>query len=88
MAFPLTCPDCRTLNMLDMNSLEERHLSWDKISTERGYICEGCKQFKTLYYVTPSLKESLDNLKKRDVKRKDFPFHFGKTLKKAIGVQK
>ena len=85
MQFPLTCPSCRHLQMVDVETLTEK--SVDKIRTSRGYECENCGQFNALYYVTISLRESFEKLKRRRITHPDFHFHFAKTLKKALSSQ-
>lgn len=71
--------------MVSMEDLAEK--SVDKIKISRGYMCENCGQFNTLYYVTISMRESLEKLKRYRISHPDFHFHFAKTLKKAIGIQ-
>jgi hypothetical protein len=72
--------------MVEMDALAIRPI--DKVRSAAGYICEGCSNFNTLYVTTNSLTETLRKLERMDVGRKDFYWHFGKALKKALGVQR
>lgn len=71
--------------MVNVETLTEK--SVDKIKTARGYNCENCGQFNTLYHVTTSMRESLEKLKRYRITHPDFQFHFAKTLKKALSSQ-
>ena len=85
MEFPWVCPECRSLNFVEMNILTE--IPIDRVKREAGYTCEGCGKFQRLFLTTNSLNDATEKLKKMSVTHKNFRFHFAKTLKKAIGIQ-
>ena len=75
---------CGRLTMVEWEGMEERAV--DGVITARGYMC-ACGRWNAVTYSTRSLREALWKLGGMNVQRKDFPFHFGKALRKAEGVR-
>lgn len=86
MELAWTCKHCRSVNMVDMNSLFGRPAG--KLLTEHGYFCANCLLFNRLYLSTRSLDDAIQKLKSVRVTHPKFQFFFAKTLRKALGVQK
>lgn len=86
MELPIWCSHCGRENMIDLERLDSRPLS--KIFSQEGFICEHCGQWKSVFYNTQSLKDAMRKLDEMSLVHKDYRFHFAKTVRKAMDVQK
>jgi hypothetical protein len=60
----------------------------DSVRHAAGYKCEDCGTFNRLFITTNSLDDAVEKLERYEPGHKQFMWHFGKTLKKALGLQK
>lgn len=85
MELPLQC-FCGHETMLDLECLETMPIS--KIFTQEGFVCKNCKQWKPVFILTLSLSEAMRKLNQMSLSHKNYRFHFMKTVRKAMDVQK
>lgn len=72
--------------MVSMERMLKRPVS--NLIFAEGFVCERCKDWKPAFYLTASLE---DALRKLEVMRPDHPsfrYHFYKTMKRAIEIQR
>ena len=72
--------------MIDLEKMENRPLS--RIFTQEGFICERCGTWKPVFINTLSLRDAMRKLDQMPLTHKDYRFHFMKTVRKAMDVQK
>lgn len=80
MELPFTC-SCGFVSMVDIDHLAQKPL--DRVYSQKGYVCQGCKAWRVVYVSCPNLENSLKKLAKLDAGRREFPYFFQKTLKRA-----
>lgn len=72
--------------MINLQSLESRPLS--KIYAVEGFTCKHCERWEVVFYMTVALQESLRKLEKQHPFNTSFKYHFAKTLKRAMEIQR
>jgi len=82
----LRCDACHQETMVDMERMETRPVS--NLVTMEGFTCKHCHEWKPVFALTASLAGAMRKLNALSPTRRDFLWHFAKTLHKAEGVQK
>lgn len=86
MEIPDTCRHCGAINLVDWLTLERRPLS--KVLWVEGYQCKTCSSWKPVYYSNRQLDESLRKLEVMRPTHPSFLWHFAKTMKRSIEIQR
>ena len=85
MELPIRCDACRQETMVDMDKMEKRPVS-NLISAE-GFVCEHCKSWKSVFYITTSLLDAMRKLDDTSPTNRSFAWRFTKVLLKARAIQ-
>lgn len=72
--------------MINLLNLESRPLS--KLMTVSGYVCQQCHRWKPCWYSNRLLDEAMRKLGSMSPKNSSFPYHFSRTMKRALEIQK
>lgn len=83
MDFPLLCPNCQGINMVNLERPEKRNLT--KLTWEYGFICR-CGTWITLLVSNKLADDEIRNLQKRKID-KNYRYHFSKLLRRMVKLR-
>ena len=86
-AVPVTCDQCGTENLIDVSQPLSRSLEGNAVLTEYGYICPNCGAWEHSYYLSASLQDKINALKKLKPGSKKYQKQFAKVLSRFEKLQ-